>query len=92
MRGNILATRRGELLKKIYDTVGADSFLARDVPVNAHRLAGMAQTGMLVRVSKDYPAGWRGHPVVTWVISKDALCLLRGEKIDRNQSRREMRK
>lgn len=93
LNGLILGSRRGEILQQIYAEVGEKPFRARDVSANSYRLAGMAQDGMLVRVKidRDLPRG-HGCTAVTWKISSDALCLLRGEKIDREQSRRSMRK
>ena len=92
MRGNILASRRGELLQEIYDTVGEKPFRASDVPGNSKKLFGMCLDGMLDKVTKCAPTTYKsGHAITLWRISKDALTLIHGEKIDRNKSRRRMR-
>lgn len=84
MRGD---SKRVETLRAIYDTVGASTFRASDVPVNSHLLQGMHLDGMLDKVAKIHI---ESHTAIVWRISRDALCTLRGEKIDRTQSRRRM--
>lgn len=91
MRGNTLASKRGQILQQIYDTVGANTFRAMDVPSSSHVLTGMWQDGMLDKVAKSYTQpGHSGKAVNIWRISRDGLCIIRGERIDREQSRREL--